>query len=72
NWNPTNSSESMMNPNYPRWFLPVSVPAGTTFQFKFIKKDAVGNVIWESGSNRIFTSPSSSTATIDTPLYNWQ
>ena len=72
NWNPTNSSESMMNPNYPRWFLPISVPAGTSFEFKFIKKDTSGNVIWEGGNNRVFTSPTSSTATIDTSLYYWQ
>lgn len=61
-----------MNPNYPVWFLPVSVPKGTTFEFKFIKKDSSGNVVWESGSNRSYTSPSSSTGTADTSVYNWQ
>jgi len=71
NWNPAKSTEVMMNPNYPEWFLPVSVPAGTTFEFKFIKKDSLGNVIWESGSNRVFTSPSSSTGTADTTVYYW-
>lgn len=42
NWGPAKASEAMMNPNYPEWFLPVSVPKGyqkgTTFEFKFIKK----------------------------------
>lgn len=38
NWNPDNCTESMLNPNYPEWFLPVSVPSGTTIEFKFIKK----------------------------------
>jgi len=61
-----------MCPNYPEWFLPVSVPMGTTFEFKFIKKDSNGNVIWESGENRIFTSPNTSTGTVDTPVYNWR
>ncbi|HTG68539.1 MAG TPA: alpha-amylase family glycosyl hydrolase [Candidatus Udaeobacter sp.] len=71
-WNPAKSTEAMMNPNYPVWFLPVSVPKGTTFEFKFIKKDSSGNVVWESGSNRSYTSPSSSTGTADTSVYTWQ
>lgn len=72
NWNTNKCTESMMNPNYPEWFLPVSVPKGTTFEYKFIKKDANGNTIWESGSNRIFTSTSNSQGSIDTPILNWQ
>jgi hypothetical protein len=71
-WDPAKASEVMMNPNYPQWFLPVSVPKATQFEFKFIKKDANGNVVWEGGSNRVFTSPSSSTGTADTTVYNWQ
>ena len=71
-WDPAKASEAMMNPNYPQWFLPVSVPKATQFQFKFIKKDSNGNVTWEGGSNRVYTSPSSSTGTADTALYYWQ
>lgn len=47
------------------------VPANTTFEFKFIKKDATGNVTWESGNNRIITSASGSAATMDTPVYTF-
>jgi glycosidase len=71
-WDPAKSSEAMMNPNYPVWFLPVSVPRNTTFEFKFIKKDGSGTVTWEGGSNRSFTSSSSSTGTSDTTVYTWQ
>ncbi len=71
-WDPAKASEVMMNPNYPQWFLPISVPKGTQFEFKFIKKDANGTVVWEGGSNRVFTSPSSSTGVSDTAVYNWQ
>lgn len=71
-WDPAKASEVMMNPNYPQWFLPISVPKATQFEFKFIKKDANGNVVWEGGSNRVFTSPSSSTGTVDTSVYTWQ
>lgn len=72
NWDPARSTEAMLNPNYPEWFLPVSVPVGTTFEFKFIKKDQNDNVVWEGGSNRVVTSPSSPTGVLDTPVYVWQ
>ncbi len=69
-WNTSNCTEAMMCPNYPQWFLPVSVPAGTSFQFKFIKKDASGNVVWESCANRVVTSSSGSSSTMDA-YYTW-
>ncbi|MBA4175895.1 MAG: alpha-amylase, partial [Leptothrix sp. (in: Bacteria)] len=71
-WDPAKAPEAMMNPNYPQWFLPVSVPKGTLFEFKFIKKDSNGVVTWEGGNNRVFTSPSSSTGAVDTSAYTWQ
>lgn len=71
-WDPNNCTEAMLNPNYPEWFLPVSVPAGTQIEFKFIKKDATGAVTWESGENRVITSSSSSTGSIDTEAYTWR
>ncbi len=70
NWDPSKAYMPFHNPNYPEWFLPVSVPANKTLEFKFIKKDANGNVIWEGGTNRVLASPSSGSA--DTPLYYWQ
>jgi len=72
NWDTNKCTESMMTPNYPEWFLPVSVPKGKTINFKFIKKDSNGNVTWESGSNRVFTSTTDGQGTSDTPVYNWQ
>lgn len=71
-WDPDYSTEAMMCPDYPEWFLPVSLPCGTSFEFKFIRKDASGNVVWESGSNRTFTSAAGSSSTLDTPIYLWQ
>lgn len=72
NWDPDHCTEALLNPNYPEWFLPVSVPADTTIEFKFIKKDAQGNVIWESGSNHTITSSSDPCGTIDSPMYSWR
>jgi hypothetical protein len=70
-WDPAKAPEAMMNPNYPVWFLPVSVPKNTSLQFKFVKKNG-GVVTWEGGSNRTFSSPASATGTADTPTYTWQ
>jgi len=67
-WNTALSTEAMMNPNYPEWFLPVSVPKGATFTFKFIKKNG-STVVWEDGPDRTITAPSSSTGTMDTQVY---
>ncbi|MDO4810475.1 MAG: alpha-amylase family glycosyl hydrolase [Eubacteriales bacterium] len=72
NWNPDKCTEAMLNPNYPEWFLPVSVPSNTTIEFKFIKKDALGNITWESGANRMITSSSNSHGVVDTELYAWR
>lgn len=71
-WDQDKCTEALLNPNYPEWFLPVSVPAGTEIQFKFIKKDANGNVTWESGDNRMVTSSSLSAGTVDTEVYTWR
>ncbi|MFJ3170474.1 carbohydrate-binding module family 20 domain-containing protein [Streptomyces roseus] len=44
---------------YPVWKLDVSLPAGTAFSYKYVRKDAAGNVTWESGANRTATVPAS-------------
>lgn len=59
----------MLPPNYPNWFLNVSVPAGQTIQFKFIKIAAGGAVTWEAGANHTYTVPTSGTGFVNV---NWQ
>ncbi|MFK0173117.1 carbohydrate-binding module family 20 domain-containing protein [Streptomyces sp. NPDC090306] len=44
----------------PHWSRLVIVPRSTAFQYKFLKKDTAGNVTWESGTNRSFTTGTSS------------
>ena len=39
---------------YPRWFVTVSLPAGTTFQYKFIKEESSGGIAYEVRAPRIF------------------
>lgn len=74
NWDPAKAIGPLFNNTstigmYPTWFYDVNVPAGTTIQYKFIKKDASGNVVWESGNNHTITTPSTGTASATT---NWQ
>lgn len=38
----------------------VGVPINTAFEYKFLKKDGAGNVTWESGTNRSYTTGDSS------------
>ena len=39
------------------WRVVASLPAGTTIEFKFIKIQSNGTVVWEEGSNRVWTVP---------------
>jgi glycosidase len=67
-WEPAKALDAFHNPDpsqYWKWFLPVSVPKDTTFEYKYILKDDAGNVVWESGTNRSVTSASSATGVID-------
>jgi len=59
----------MLAPNYPNWFLNVSVPAGQTIEFKFIKIAGNGAVTWENGANHKYTVPASGTGSVNV---DWQ
>ncbi|MEV5601748.1 carbohydrate-binding module family 20 domain-containing protein [Streptomyces sp. NPDC052299] len=68
NWN-TGSALKLDPATYPVWKLDVNLPAGTTFEYKYIRKDASGNVTWESGANRTATVPSSGRVTLTTDVW---
>ena len=53
---------------YPCWYTDVNVPANSVVSFKFLKKSA-GGTTWEGGSNHVFSTPASGTATV---TVNWQ
>jgi hypothetical protein len=59
NWNPCKAAGPAVCPNYPEWNLTVYLPAGQKIEFKAIKKNAAGNVIWQSGENHSYTVSSS-------------
>lgn len=54
NWDPAKAVGPGSCSNYPTWQLNATIPAGKTIEFKVIKKDAAGNVVWENGSNHVF------------------
>ncbi|PCG89426.1 Glycoside hydrolase, superfamily [Penicillium occitanis (nom. inval.)] len=58
NWNTANAvalSASQYTSANPVWTVSLDLPVGTTFQYKFIKKEQDGSVIWESDPNRSYT-----------------
>ncbi|GAA2928374.1 carbohydrate-binding module family 20 domain-containing protein [Streptomyces enissocaesilis] len=64
NWN-TAAAIKLDPASYPVWKLDVSLSAGTSFAYKYIRKDASGNVTWESGANRTATVPASGRVTLN-------
>ncbi|UHA74963.1 alpha-amylase family glycosyl hydrolase [Paenibacillus sp. 481] len=70
-WNLNKAIGPMYNQvvyQYPNWYMDVSVPANTTIEYKFVKKQG-SSAVWEGGSNRTYTTPSSGTGTV---VVNWQ
>lgn len=60
NWAPDNAkplSASKYTAQDPLWFAEIEVPAQTTFEYKYIRKTAGGQVVWESDPNRRVSTP---------------
>ncbi|MGW3199918.1 carbohydrate-binding module family 20 domain-containing protein [Streptomyces sp. NPDC001118] len=58
-WN-TADAVPLSSASYPDWRRLAIVPKSTSFAYKYVKKDGSGNVTWESGANRSYTTGSSS------------
>ncbi|WP_329133619.1 carbohydrate-binding module family 20 domain-containing protein [Streptomyces sp. NBC_00670] len=58
-WNPTDAIP-LSSASYPTWSKLVIVPKSTAFTYKYLKKDTSGNVTWESGTNRSYSTGASS------------
>lgn len=70
-WNADNAialSADQYTSSNPLWYVEVTIPVGTTFEYKFIKKaSGYSSATWESDPNRSYTVPtgcSGSTATV--------
>lgn len=63
NWN-TNSGVALSAATYPIWRGTVNLPKGTTFEYKYIKKYG-SQVIWETGANRVSTTGTACSLTLN-------
>ncbi|KAH6873839.1 starch binding domain-containing protein [Thelonectria olida] len=60
NWDPSSApglSASQYTSSNPLWTYTFTLPAGKTFQYKFINVQSNGEVRWESDPNRAYTVP---------------
>ncbi|GAA4587941.1 alpha-amylase [Actinoplanes octamycinicus] len=64
NWD-TSKAIALSSSGYPTWSATVTLPTGTAFEYKYVKKDANGTVTWESGTNRSYTTGTAKTYTLN-------
>ncbi|NES14761.1 MULTISPECIES: carbohydrate-binding module family 20 domain-containing protein [Micromonospora] len=64
NWN-TSSGVALSAATYPIWRGTVQLPPDVTFEYKYIKKNESGYVIWETGANRVHSTTGSCTVTFN-------
>lgn len=56
----------------PLWTATISLPVGTTFEYKFFKKESDGSIVWESDPNRSYTVPTGCAGTTATASATWR
>lgn len=54
------------------WYVTVNLPAGTTFQYKYIRVESDGTTEWESDPNRSYTVPAACSTTAVTESDTWR
>lgn len=55
-----------------KWFVTLNLPAGTTFQYKYIRKESDGSIVWESDPNRSYTVPEGCNVATATENDTWR
>ncbi|WP_165986337.1 carbohydrate-binding module family 20 domain-containing protein [Streptomyces sp. YIM 98790] len=64
-WN-TDNALRLSADTYPVWRLDLRLPAGTSFEYKYLRKrDGQSGVTWETGGNRTATVPAGGTLTLN-------
>ncbi|MFD0330840.1 carbohydrate-binding module family 20 domain-containing protein [Streptacidiphilus monticola] len=61
----TGKAVALSSSGYPVWSTTLSIAPNTSFEYKYLIKDASGNVTWESGSNRSYTTGASGSVTLN-------
>ncbi|KAJ7093290.1 glycoside hydrolase family 13 protein [Mycena belliarum] len=62
-WAPA-SALALSSASYPVWTVTVALPPNTAFEYKFIRKETDGSVVWESDPNRSATTNASGAQTV--------
>ncbi|KAJ5538108.1 hypothetical protein N7494_007587 [Penicillium frequentans] len=65
-------SASSYTSSNPLWTTTISLPVGTTFEYKFIKKETDGSIVWESDPNRSYTVPAGCSGATVTAAATWR
>ncbi|KAH7872135.1 glycoside hydrolase [Lentinula edodes] len=60
----TDDSIALSSADYPVWTLTIDLPANTLFDYKFIRKETDGSIVWESDPNRETTTVTSGSETL--------
>ncbi|GAM40713.1 glucoamylase GlaA [Talaromyces pinophilus] len=74
-WNTNNAialSASKYTSSNNLWYATINLPAGTTFQYKYIRKETDGTIKWESDPNRSYTVPSGCGVSTATENDTWR
>jgi alpha-amylase len=75
NWDTSSAialSASKYTSSNPEWYVTVTLPVGTSFQYKFFKKESDGSIVWESDPNRSYTVPAGCAGTSVTMSDTWR
>ncbi|KAF7118914.1 hypothetical protein CNMCM5793_008550 [Aspergillus hiratsukae] len=75
NWDTSSAialSASKYTSSNPEWYVTVTVPVGTSFQYKFFKNVSDGSIVWETDPNRSYTVPSGCGGTTVTLSGTWR
>ncbi|KAJ5449450.1 uncharacterized protein N7458_005899 [Penicillium daleae] len=54
------------------WFVDIDLPAGTSFEYKYIRVESDGSIEWESDPNRSYTVPAACATTAVTESDTWR
>lgn len=75
NWNTNNavalSADKYTDSNH-LWYVTVTLPAGTSFEYKYIRVESDGTIQWESDPNRSYTVPAACSTTAVTENDTWK
>lgn len=74
-WNTNNAvalSADQYTSSNPLWYVTVNLPAGTSFEYKYIRVESDGTIQWESDPNNSYTVPAACGTTTTTATDTWR